>query len=328
VSSSIKDLRETAKKSGTTLPVKNIADMRPKDQIAYLLEQKKSELQKMLPKTLSIERLMKVATIAATTTPALAKCDVPSLVAAIGQCAQLGLEPNTVLGHCYLVPFNTKRRDAHGAERFVNSVQVVIGYKGLMTLARRSGSIASISAHEVREGDKLDLSYGTDERLVHVPAMTGRGNVIGFYAVAKMKDGSHSFDFMFDQEVQSIMLGTQSKGKYGPWRDHYVAMGIKTALRRLCKLLPLSIELATAAALDDLADANKDQCIESVDGEFLITENPYAEPVKLDQAAVNEVVDHKTGEITQNNSNSNDIDADVSHEEYEASSDKFYGDME
>ena len=66
------------------------------------------------------------------------KCDVASLVGAIGQCAQMGLEPNTILGHAYLVPFNTKRKDASGVERWVNSVQVIIGYKGLIDLARRS----------------------------------------------------------------------------------------------------------------------------------------------------------------------------------------------
>ena len=62
-----------------------LADMKPKEQIAYLLKQKAGEIAKMLPKHLNAERLMKVAQIAATTTPALAKCDVASLVGAIGQ---------------------------------------------------------------------------------------------------------------------------------------------------------------------------------------------------------------------------------------------------
>lgn len=79
-----------------------LAQMKPKEQIAYLLKSKQGEIAKMLPKHLNAERLLKVAQIAATTTPDLAKCDVASLVGAIGQCAQMGLEPNTVLGHAYL----------------------------------------------------------------------------------------------------------------------------------------------------------------------------------------------------------------------------------
>lgn len=253
-----------------------LADMKPKEQIAYLLNQKKGELAKMLPKTLSIERLLKVAQIAATTTPALAKCDVPSLVGAIGQCAQMGLEPNTVLGHAYLVPFNTKRKDANGNERWVNSVQVIIGYKGLIDLARRSGQIVSIAAHEVCENDHFELVYGLEEKLNHTPAMGERGEVIGFYAVAKLKDGGHSFEFMSVHQVQEIMKATQSKGKYGPWMDHFVEMGRKTVIRRLAKYLPLSIEFQTAVALDNQAEAGKDQALDTIDGDFMVVQDDDA----------------------------------------------------
>lgn len=249
-----------------------LAQMKPKEQIAHLLKTKQAEIAKMLPKHLNAERLLKVAQIAATTTPALAKCDVASLVGAIGQCAQMGLEPNTVLGHAYLVPFNTKRKDANGVERWVNSVQVIIGYKGLIDLARRSGQIVSIAAHEVCEEDKFTLVYGLDEKLEHTPAMGERGDVVGFYAVAKLKDGGHCFEFMSRLQVEQIAAGTQSKGKYGPWKDHFIEMGRKTVIRRLAKYLPLSIEFQTAAALDSMADAGRDQNIETntIDGEFTI----------------------------------------------------------
>lgn len=249
-----------------------LAQMKPKEQIAHLLNTKKGEIAKMLPKHLNAERLLKVAQIAATTTPALAKCDVASLVGAIGQCAQMGLEPNTVLGHAYLVPFNTKRKDANGNERWVNSVQVIIGYKGLIDLARRSGQIVSIAAHEVCENDQFNLVYGLDEKLEHRPAMGERGAVIGFYAVAKLKDGGHCFEFMSRLQVEQIMRASQSKGNYGPWKDNFVEMGRKTVIRRLAKYLPLSIEFQTAAALDGMAEAGKDQNIEStiIDGEFTV----------------------------------------------------------
>lgn len=253
-----------------------LADMKPKEQIAYLLNQKKGELAKMLPRTLSIERLLKVAQIAATTTPALAKCDVPSLVGAIGQCAQMGLEPNTVLGHAYLVPFNTKRKMPDGSERWVNSVQVIIGYKGLIDLARRSGQIVSIAAHEVCELDRFELVYGLDEKLNHTPAMGERGPVVGFYAVAKLKDGGHSFEFMSVHQVREIMGATQSKGNYGPWKEHFIEMGRKTVIRRLAKYLPLSIEFQTAVALDNQAEGGKDQKLDTIDGEFMLVQDDDA----------------------------------------------------
>lgn len=248
-----------------------LANMKPKEKIAYYLQQKQGEIAKMLPKHLNAERLLKVAQIAATTTPALAECDVPSLVGAIGQCAQMGLEPNTVLGHAYLVPFNTKRKDSKGNERWVKSVQVIIGYKGLIDLARRSGQIVSIASHEVCANDKFELVYGLEEKLIHVPSMQDRGGVLGFYAVAKLKDGGHCFEFMSVQQVQEIMKGSQSKGAYGPWKDNFTEMGRKTVIRRLAKYLPLSIEFQTAAALDGMGDAGKDQHLdEAFEGEYSI----------------------------------------------------------
>ena len=111
-----------------------------------------------------------------------------------------------MLGHAYLVPFNTKRKDANGQERWVNSVQVIIGYKGLIDLARRSGQIVSIAAHEVCENDHFELVYGLDEKLNHTPAMGERGQVVGFYAVAKLKDGGHCFEFMSTHQVEQIPL--------------------------------------------------------------------------------------------------------------------------
>lgn len=270
-----------------------VAEMKPKEKVAYFLNEKKAEIAKMLPKHLNAERLLKVAQIAATTTPALAECDVPSLVGAIGQCAQMGLEPNTVLGHAYLVPFNTKRKDNQGNERWVKSVQVIIGYKGLIDLARRSGQIVSIAAHEVCENDKFELVYGIEEKLNHTPSLGKRGEIIGFYAVAKLKDGGHCAEFMSVDQVLEIMQASQSKGKYGPWKDHFVEMGRKTVIRRIAKYLPLSIEFQTAAALDGLAETGKDQNL-TMDGEFTIL--PDDAPALTD-----EFIDQETSEVQQAN---------------------------
>jgi len=270
-----------------------LANMKPKEQIAHLLQKKQGEIAKMLPRHLNPERLLKVAQIAATTTPALLECEIPSLVGAIGQCAQMGLEPNTVLGHAYLVPFNTKRKRGN-VEEWVKSVQVIIGYKGLIDLARRSGQIVSISAHEVCERDHFELVYGLDEKLNHTPAMGDRGDIIGFYSVAKLKDGGNAFEFMSLHQIQEIMAATQSKGKYGPWKDHFVEMGRKTVIRRLAKYLPLSIEFQTAAALDQKAALGEDQHLDSIDGDFMIAAD---DPMLTDKSGQEHIETPKSADV-------------------------------
>ena len=179
-------------------------------------------------------------------------------------------------------------------------MQVIIGYKGLIDLARRSGQIVSIAAHEVCEHDHFELVYGIDEKLNHTPAMGERGEVIGFYAVAKLKDGGHCCEFMSTHQVEQIRDASQgyqravdSANKYNkkevshPWTQHFVQMGRKTVIRRLAKYLPLSVEFQTAAALDGMAA--EDQHLDTIDGEFMVVPDADA-PV---------VVDEETGEIQQ-----------------------------
>jgi len=272
----------TLKSAVTQQPKKDFASMKPAEKVAHLIESRKDAITAMLPRHLTADRLLKVAQIAATTTPALLECEIPSLVKAIGDCAQLGLEPNTPLGHAFLVPFGAKNK----AAQWVKNVQVIVGYRGLIELARRSGKIVSVAAHEVRENDTFELEYGLEERLRHVPYLKGdRGAVIGYYAVAHLKDGGHAFDFLTNGEVMEIRDSSQGyrqaiataekykKTPTHPWIDHEVEMGKKTAVRRLSKYLPLSIELSAALAVDEMADQGRVAHVDTtMDGEFVVVE--------------------------------------------------------
>lgn len=269
-----------------------LANMTPKQRVSALLAERKGDIARMLPSHLNAERLLNVATIAATTTPKLLECEIPSLIAAVGQCAMFGLEPNTVLGHAYMIPFkkNEKVWDKDKREEVWNSrqmVQVVIGYKGLIDLARRSGQIMSIAAHEVCANDKFDFAFGLDERLVHRPADDNRGAITHFYAYAKLKDGGTAFEVMSVSQVNEIRDKSALKNGAkrdkdgtvpitGPWRDHYVEMGRKTAVRRLAKYLPLSVEFQKAAALDEAGEQGL--TVGAIEGEFTIEQEQHMGP--------------------------------------------------
>lgn len=228
-----------------------------KQQVAALLKANKNAIAQVLPKHVSATRLMQVAFTAVRVTPKLLECDSSSLIGGIIQCATLGLEPNTVLGHCYLIPY-------------ARNVQIVIGYKGLIDLARRSGQIVSIAAHIVHKADAFEFEYGLEPKLSHRPADTEeRGPITHAYAVAHLKGGGTAFEVMPIAEVHRVMLATQSKGNYGPWKDHFPEMARKTAIRRLAKYLPLSIELATAIELDAKAAEELPQNLDAIlTGEF------------------------------------------------------------
>lgn len=247
----LRDLKKTAVSVAADAGIGNVK---------AFFESQKSTLAAVLPKHVGADRMLKIALGALRTTPKLMQARTDTLLGAIIQCAQLGLEPNTPLGHAYLIPFENRSKN-------ITEVQIVFGYKGLIDLARRSGQIVSIAAHEVRERDHFEYEYGLDEKLVHRPAMGDRGEVIAFYAVAKLVGGGYAFEVMSKADVIAIRDASQGwktavrfkKEASSPWGAHFVEMGRKTVLRRLFKFLPVSIELATAATLDSKAAVGETQ---------------------------------------------------------------------
>jgi recombination protein RecT len=258
--------------------------------VKSFMESQKANLAAVLPKHVDADRMLKLALGAMRTTPKLLNCNVESLMGAVVTCSTLGLEPNTPLGHAYLIPFENRQKGT-------TDVQIVFGYKGLIDLARRSGQIVSIAAHEVCQNDEFHFSYGLDEKLIHKPALTGRGEPIAFYAVAKLVGGGYAFEVMGRDQIEEIRDASQNykfareKGKT-VWGQHFVEMGRKTVLRRLFKYLPVSIELATAANIDSNTEAGKaGNYEEALKGEYSVM--PDDAP-----AALPEGLNQETGEWT------------------------------
>lgn len=266
--------------------------------VKTFFESQKATLAAVLPKHVSPDRMLKIALGALRTTPKLMECTVESLMGAVVQCSQLGLEPNTPLGHAYLIPFEKKKKSGNQWVTDKVETQIVIGYKGLIDLARRSGQVVSIAAHAVHENDTFDYAYGLEEKLEHKPAMTNRGRVIAFYAVAKLVGGGHAFEVMSAEQVNEIRDASQNykfarDKEKTVWGQHYEEMGRKTVLRRLFKYLPVSIELATAAAIDDVGARGTSQALDTVlDGDGYITPSDDGDDF------TGETVDQHTGEIT------------------------------
>jgi recombination protein RecT len=119
--------------------------------------------------------------------------------------------------------------------------------------------------------------------------------VIAFYAVAKLVGGGHAFEIMSAEQVNEIRNASQNyksaRDKAASvWGQHYEEMGRKTVLRRLFKYLPVSIELASAAALDEVGAAGRSQALDTV------LEGDYITPSETDDDDGH--VDQSTGEIT------------------------------
>lgn len=209
-----------------------------KNDVRAILERMKPQIAAALPRHITPDRMLRVALTAVNSTPALLKCDQTSLLSCVMQCAQLGLEPGGVLGHAYLLPYGDR-------------CQLIVGYKGLLDLARRSGQVLTISANNVYAKEQFTRTEGVERSLIHVPLPPSqRGEYLGTYAVAKLRDGSFHFEWLWAEEIDAIRKRSRASNN-GPWVTDTDEMRRKTAVRRLVKYLPISVELARAAALDE-----------------------------------------------------------------------------
>lgn len=242
----------------------------------------KAQMALALPKHMTSDRLARIALTEIRKVPTLAKCDQTSFLGAIMQCAQLGLEPGGALGHAYLLPFENRKKG-------ITEVQFIVGYRGMIDLARRSGQIVSLTARTVHENDEFIYQYGLSEDLKHVPATGERGALQYVYAVAKLKDGGVQFEVMSRSDIDKVRAQSKA-GNYGPWQTHYDEMAKKTVIRRLFKYLPVSIELATAVTMDEKADAGLGQDNSSIlTGEYSTVDDTVQENLPSN-------VDASTGE--------------------------------
>lgn len=230
-----------------------LAPKRPQT-LPEMLETVKPQIALALPKGFDPDRMVRAVLTAVQKTPKLLQCTPQSIVLSTLQAAQLGLDVDGFLGHAYLVPYWNKRAGK-------NEAQLQIGYRGFISLARRSGEISSISAEIVYENDIFSVSLGTERSIKHLPNPEGnRGDVIGAYAVVFYKDGFKDFEYMTKGQIEHIREGSKSKDD-GPWVTHWEEMARKTPIRRLAKRLPLSPEdsaLIRAAVMDEYHESTEE----------------------------------------------------------------------
>jgi recombination protein RecT len=220
---------------------KNVRDM---------LNKSRDQIKTALPRHMNADRMLRVAMTSIQKNPKLLDCDPRTLVGRVMECSQLGLEPDGILGHAYLLPFKNTR-----AGRM--DCQLIVGYKGLIDLARRSGQVSSIYSRVVWDQEPFEFRMGLEPHLSHMPKPPGQRGTkrVGVYAVAKLKDGTTQFEFLYPEEIEQIKKSSKSaKNSDSPWQSFEDEMWKKTAVRRLAKSLPLSPEFQRAAELDEQID--------------------------------------------------------------------------
>lgn len=221
------------------------------DSVADLLRRMEPEMKRALPKHLTAERMARVALTAVRMNRDLALCSQASLAACIMTAAQLGLEPNTPLQHSYLIPRNSKEG---------KQCTILIGYQGLLELARRSGAVEKIWAYPVYDGDDFHVEYGLHPTLRHVPCGEEHDSKLTHvYACAKLKDSPEPIFVVVTRKQIEATRARSASGSSGPWKTDLVPMALKTGIRRLMKWVPQSLEMASVISAEEAAERGESQ---------------------------------------------------------------------
>lgn len=208
-------------------------------------------------------RYVAAITSAVATNPALQECDAATILAGSLLGESLNFAHSPQLGQYYLVPFDDKRRGCKVA-------QFIMGYRGFLQLAIRSGKYKRINVLPIKQGELKHYSRLTGEievEEIQDDMVRESTPTMGYYAMFELTDGfrqeiywsyekmlahadrySAAFSAVKYKELLDGKVPERDLWKYSSfWYKDFDAMACKTMLRQLIsKWGVMSIELQQA----------------------------------------------------------------------------------
>lgn len=254
------------------------------------------------------DRFMSAIISAVNTNPALQECNNASIVSAALLGETLKLSPSPQLGQYYMVPFEDKKRGEKVA-------QFIIGYKGMIQLALRSGQYKKLNVLAIKDGELIrydPLNEEIEVSMIQDEEEREKALTIGYYAMfeylngfrktmywskSKMLAHADRYSAAFSKDggnfgrggrYHRVSFSDYEAGNYPQqdewmyssfWYKDFDGMAYKTMLRQLIsKWGIMSIDMQTAFTADNT--------IEAQDGsrEFVQTDQyiPEQEPTLIE----------------------------------------------
>lgn len=217
----------------------------------------------------------------------LAQSEPMSIITGAMTAATLDLPLDKNLGYAYLVPFKDFKNGN------VQKAQFILGYKGYIQLAQRSGRYKALNVTPVYEGELISWNRLTEE-IDFDPEKRVSDVVIGYCGHFELLNGFKKTVYWTKQEVENHRMEhnkmKDKKALSGVWASDYDSMACKTVLRNLLsKWGILSIEMQTAEIRDE----------RTMDLDTETNEIKIAEPVFEQSEGTPQNFDAETGEILE-----------------------------
>lgn len=194
----------------------------------------------------------------------LSQAEPMTIIASALKAATMDLPIDKNLGYAYVVPFNRSEKVGNKWVKH-NEAQFILGYKGYIQLAQRSGQYKALNALAIYDGQLIDWNPLTEEFTFDYKAKVS-DEVIGYVGFFELLNGFKKTVYWTKQEIESHRIknakGYDKEKLSGAWVDNYDSMAIKTVLRNmLSKWGLLSVEMQSAITSDEKVfrvDGNND----------------------------------------------------------------------
>ena len=213
-------------------------------------------LQNSLSNPKEIQKFTAAITSVVSTNPAIEECEAATILSAALCGHALGLTPSPQLGQYYLVPFNDRKNDRKVAT-------FVLGYRGYIQLAIRSGQYKKLIVTEIKEGELIRWDPLTEDIEIKPILDEERRKVtetIGYYAMFRYINGFEKVIYWPKEKMKAHALqysaGYANDIKRGWtntfWSKNFDSMAKKTMLRQLIsKWGVMSVEMQNAYVADN-----------------------------------------------------------------------------
>jgi len=223
------------------------------------------DIARILPSHMNAERYARQFYTNVRRNPELAFCTIPSLMGCMLEAAAMGMEVGTKTGHASMVPFNNKKKG-------VKEAQLMIEYKGWVSMMWNSDRILSINPGLVYKGDKFDYKLGTDAFIDHYEGDESGirdSDITHAYIIFEFTNGGKQFKVMTRQQIERYRRMSKA-AQSNFWINHYGPMALKTVLHRMRAWLPISTEIIKAMDRDEARDSGdpsfSDETVEAMMG--------------------------------------------------------------
>ena len=243
------------------------------------------------------KRFVASITSAVSTNPTLKECDFNSIItgALVGEA--LGLNPSNQLGQYYLIPFNDKNRG--------KVAQFQIGWKGLYSMAMKTGEYKKIIVEVVKDGELIKFDRFNEEiEVIQIEDedIREQTETIGYYATFELLNGFKKTIYWSKKKMKHhaelYSKGYNAHKGYTFWEKNFDEMGKKTILKQLLKYGVLSTEFASAYEKDQAvitSNENGEQQVDYIDNDI----NNEDEFSDVKAFMEQEKVNAETGEVQE-----------------------------